>query len=44
MNLGILQHHDAMPGTETDLVTKDYHRGLAKGVEAAIVADNEALT
>lgn len=42
--IGVLQHHDAITGTENEDVSRDYHRGLTKAVEAAIVKDSEALS
>ena len=41
--MGILQHHDAISGTEKQYVANDYSAKLAKGVEKTFNAVNEAV-
>ena len=40
--MGILQHHDAVSGTETQHVTDDYALRLSQGIDAASVVINNA--
>lgn len=40
--MGILQHHDAVSGTETQHVTDDYALRLSQGIDAALVVINNA--
>ncbi len=37
--MGIVQHHDAVSGTETQNVTDDYVLRLSDGVDASLVSD-----
>ena len=41
--MGIVQHHDAVSGTEKQHVAEDYAQRLADGIDAAVVSeiDNE---
>lgn len=41
--VGVMQHHDAITGTEKDHVEKDYHRALTKAINIVLDADNEAF-
>ncbi|KAJ8951631.1 hypothetical protein NQ318_012301 [Aromia moschata] len=34
--MGVMQHHDAISGTEREAVEKDYHRSLVQGMTEAI--------
>lgn len=40
--MGILQHHDAVSGTETQHVTDDYALRLSQGIDAVSVVINNA--
>ena len=40
--MGILQHHDAVSGTETQHVTDDYALRLAQGIDAILAVINNA--
>lgn len=42
--MGVLQHHDAITGTELIEVTHDYHRLLHKGITNAVEAVNPILS
>ncbi|XP_968354.2 lysosomal alpha-mannosidase [Tribolium castaneum] len=42
--MGVLQHHDAITGTELIDVTHDYHRILHKGISDAVNAINPILS
>jgi hypothetical protein len=35
--MGVLQHHDAVSGTEKQHVANDYAQRLAEGIDSAIV-------
>jgi hypothetical protein len=37
--MGLIQHHDAISGTERQHVADDYVQRLSDGVDAAIVSD-----
>ncbi len=37
--MGIVQHHDAVSGTEKQYVTDDYLLRLSQGIDAALVSD-----
>ncbi len=37
--MGVIQHHDAISGTERQHVADDYVQRLSEGVDAAIVSD-----
>jgi hypothetical protein len=37
--MGLIQHHDAISGTERQHVADDYVQCLAQGVDAAIASD-----
>jgi hypothetical protein len=37
--MGIVQHHDAITGTERQHVADDYVQRLSEGVDAAIVSE-----
>ncbi len=37
--MGLIQHHDAISGTERQHVADDYVQRLSQGVDAAIVSD-----
>lgn len=41
--MGIMQHHDAITGTEKTAVEKDYHRILTNSVEVAVENVNKAF-
>jgi hypothetical protein len=38
--MGILQHHDAVAGTEKQAVAFDYAQRLSDGIDAALVYSN----
>lgn len=42
--LGIMQHHDAITGTQVQDVEKDYHRRLHAGIMDSVVVIGRALT
>lgn len=42
--VGIMQHHDAMPGTELQDVEKDYHRRMHNGVMDSVAVISRALS
>ncbi|KAJ8919703.1 hypothetical protein NQ315_006231 [Exocentrus adspersus] len=42
--VGIMQHHDAMPGTELQDVEKDYHRRMHAGIMDSVKIISRALT
>jgi hypothetical protein len=37
--MGVMQHHDAVSGTERQHVADDYVQRLSQGVDAALVSD-----
>lgn len=37
--MGVIQHHDAITGTERQHVADDYVQRVAQGVDAATVSD-----
>jgi hypothetical protein len=37
--MGVVQHHDAVSGTERQHVADDYVQRLSQGVDAALVSD-----
>jgi len=37
--MGLVQHHDAVSGTETQRVADDYVERLSQGIDAALVSD-----
>jgi hypothetical protein len=37
--MGLIQHHDAISGTERQAVADDYVQRVSQGVDAAIVSD-----
>ena len=37
--MGLMQHHDAISGTERQHVADDYIQRVSQGVDAAIVSD-----
>ncbi|XP_077291379.1 lysosomal alpha-mannosidase-like isoform X2 [Arctopsyche grandis] len=42
--MGIMQHHDAITGTEKQNVAKDYERILENGIQDCLVVVQEAMT
>ncbi|KAG4070459.1 hypothetical protein HA402_005691 [Bradysia odoriphaga] len=43
MQMGVMQHHDAITGTEKQNVTNDYHRELTASIEACEINTRSAL-
>lgn len=41
--MGVMQHHDAVTGTEKEHVAHDYERILAKGIEECEIITATAL-
>lgn len=41
--IGIMQHHDAITGTEKQHVTNDYHRMLEDGFQDCLSVAKDAL-
>ena len=41
--MGIMQHHDAVSGTEQQHVADDYVQRLSEGVNAALVSDSKII-
>ena len=41
--MGIVQHHDAVSGTERQQVTDDYALRLSDGITAATVSDHSDI-
>lgn len=41
--MGIMQHHDAVTGTEQEHVAHDYARILSEGIDECEIITNEAL-
>lgn len=41
--IGVMQHHDAITGTEKQLVANDYHRLLHKAVGKSVDAVGEVI-
>ncbi len=41
--MGLIQHHDAISGTERQHVADDYVQRVAEGVDAAIVSNKNKL-
>jgi hypothetical protein len=37
--MGVIQHHDAISGTERQHVADDYIQRLSQGIDAAMVSD-----
>ncbi|GJQ83732.1 hypothetical protein Trydic_g20608 [Trypoxylus dichotomus] len=42
--MGVMQHHDAISGTEKQVVADDYHTILSKAIAMSIEKDNEILS
>ncbi|KAJ8951624.1 hypothetical protein NQ318_012294 [Aromia moschata] len=42
--VGVMQHHDAITGTQVQEVEKDYHKSLSAGILEAITQVSSALT
>ncbi|KAJ8982146.1 hypothetical protein NQ317_011292 [Molorchus minor] len=42
--IGVMQHHDAITGTEKEAVEKDYHRSIVKGMNEAHPHINSAFS
>lgn len=42
--MGVMQHHDAITGTEKAAVEKDYHRMLSKARQAVVIEDSKAFS
>lgn len=42
--MGVMQHHDAISGTEKAMVERDYHKRIAKGIETAISSISTSLS
>ncbi len=41
--MGIVQHHDAISGTERQDVADDYAQRLSQGIDAAVVSENNFM-
>lgn len=41
--MGVMQHHDAVSGTEKQAVAQDYARQLSEGMEECGIVTNAAL-
>lgn len=41
--MGVMQHHDAVSGTEKQAVAQDYARQLSEGIEECGIVTNAAL-
>ncbi len=41
--MGIVQHHDAISGTERQDVADDYAQRLSQGIDAALVSENNFM-
>ncbi|KAL0487514.1 lysosomal alpha-mannosidase [Acrasis kona] len=41
---GLVQHHDAITGTEAEGALQDYHERLRKGIQENLIVDSEAIS
>ncbi|XP_049818764.1 lysosomal alpha-mannosidase-like [Aethina tumida] len=42
--IAVMQHHDAITGTEPEHVQKAYHANIAQGIQASIQSSSKAIT
>ncbi len=42
--MGIIQHHDAVSGTEKQHVADDYAQRLSEGIDAAVVCYQDVIS